>query len=177
MTQQRIAPCSLAKAWQKALAANYAGSYPTVAPCLAAAQSGGRPTPASGQALIDFGSNLVPSEIHIVPFGVGTAGNTIKIRVWGFRACVGGYIGVVIWEGTGTLCTQVGTTGFDVNASNKFCDTVTTVTGTESVDCRTTSPGSNVPGKVKILTAGAEFLMIDFDKNNATSANALIGAE
>jgi hypothetical protein len=120
---------------------------------------------------------MVPSEVHIMPFGAGSAGNTIKIRVWGLRSCVGGFCGSLLWEGTGTLCTQTGAAGFDVTSTDKYCDTVTTVTGTESVDCRTLSPGSNVPGKVKILTGGCECLIIEFDKNNATNANALVGAE
>ncbi len=178
MSQIQVTPKSHTKAWRKALAANYAGSFPTVNPDFVANQAGGEITVASGQALIHLGTQIVPSEVHIVPFGAGSATNTFKMRVWGFRAATGGFIGTLLWAGTCTLCTQTGTLGFDVLDTDLFCDTITTTVGTESVDCRSTSPGSNIPGKVKILTAGSQFLVLDFDKNSsATSCNALVGEE
>jgi len=172
-----VVPASLPRAWRKALAANYTGSFPTIDPDLAAAQAGGRPTMASGRALVDFGNRAAPSELHIVPIGAGDADQTVKLRVWGYRACTGGFIGTLLWAGTATLCDTTGSAGFDAIATDRFADAVTTTVGTEGVDCRTTSPGSELPGKVKILTGGCEILVIDFDKDTATNVNALYAGE
>lgn len=175
--QNRVATQSLTKPWRKALTANYTGSFPTINPDFVASQPGGRPTMASGQGLYDFGSLIVPSEVAIVPFGVGNANLTVKLRVWGFRASVGGFIGVLLWAGTCTLCDTTGTAGFDVVNTDKYCDAITTTVGTENVDCRTVSPGSELPAHVMVRTKGSEFLVLDFDKDGATSVNAIVGDE
>lgn len=175
--QTRVAPSSVTRPWRKCFAENYAGSFPAVNPDLVAAQSGGRPAMAAGQALIDFGSQIVPEKVHLLLFGAGNANQTVKARVWGFRACAGGFIGTLLWAGTGTLCDTTGTAGFDVADTDRYCDAISTTVGTESVDCRTLSPGGELPAKVRVLTAGSEFLVIEGDKDSGTSVNALLAEE
>jgi hypothetical protein len=59
-----------------------------------------------------------------------------------------------------------------------YCDAITTTIGTESVDCRTVSPGSNIPAHVVFRTKGSEFLIVEFGRNGSSaSANAIVGEE
>lgn len=122
------------------------------------------------------GTGVVSRNIaFIVPYGVGSATNTFDLRIYGWRKLKILWVPIAILEVTCTLCTAVGATGGEVTGSEKFCDTITLASAYSLLSTiEVVSPGSNVPGHLKIDFAGSQKLDFIFANTSSTSANALI---
>lgn len=109
------------ESWKLALTANYStNGYPTIAPTV---------TPPSGSGVIAFGhdGNTASPHICLIPHGVGSAGNTFLMKIYGWRATKFNVIGQKpLWipnelaEFTVTLGSSVGIVNSDLGTTTLF---------------------------------------------------------
>lgn len=157
------------------------GAYESKIPTATAPSgTGSTGTNASVQDLMT-GTTARSSAVIIVPYGTGADTNTFKMAVLGWRSVgreVSGtalWIPVILYEATCTLSTPVGVAAKTIVATERFCDTITVISGSVAVADGLVSPGNNFIAHVIVPLAGFQFLELTFDRGgSATDCNALI---
>ena len=145
-----------------------AASLPALAPTT---------TKPSGNGVIDKSSHA-PAWVRVVPFGTGSSGQTVTVRVTGWTIVSTLWVPVILCEFTATLSTCVGVAGSDVTNSENFADTVSapiTNFGDAGVDCQPKSPQNATPPHYIIDACGCSVFQIDTALGTATAGNALLG--
>lgn len=147
-----------------------------------------------GVVRVTEASGEMPKKLHVMPYGIGADNDTFSIRIIGWTRIRGDATNPTdLWvphrlaEFACTLSTAVGVAGTPVGATSRFCDTMTTVTGTfplwpgtDSGGAQTlgqmmlVSPADNTPAYAVIQTMGAELIEFQFDQTlNTPEMNAL----
>lgn len=120
-----------------------------------------------------------PTRVFVMPFGVGTAGQTFKAAVvLYYRTQNGLLVPQGAAEFTCTLGALTGVAGQDVLNTEKFCDVVSAPTkGTAGVDCQPLAPVAGSAGSfwVERKSAVAFAVVATISGGTATSGNALVG--
>lgn len=164
--------------FRKALATNSTDtSFPSRVPRLGIPLDGGGVVDLSNGA--DAGGaneNLIVA----VPYAVAGNDDTFSMRVIGWRGVGNGAsqmgIPVILAEFACTCCAAVGVTGGAILATERFCDTITLVTGNDDVTAEIISPGGDVIAHVMFDVKGFTSVEFTFDSTavGATSMNVLI---
>lgn len=140
----------------------------------------------SGDGVIDFHSEyggVAAQKIRVVPYGVGTAAQTLLMNLYGWRYLPprvagnqGLWVPVFLSSYTCTLCTIPGLAGADVNASQLFCGTIVVVKGGVSgTDYSILSPTGNSMASFWQAVYGSSMVSIVTGLNSSsTSVNALV---
>ena len=148
-------------------------------------------TQPSGDGVIVFGhggGEDCPGHLMLIPYGAGSATNTMNVQVIGWRATrlnigVKLWIPVVLCTYAVTLGTGTGVAGADLTTTALFATTITSTGGPTfitsgaapvSIDWLQISPGSNGIGMISQRSFGFRLLEVIFNTNSsATSCNAL----
>lgn len=133
-------------------------------------------TEPSGDGVIRMGAGgtIAPSGLQLVPFGVGTSGQTFLMNAYGWRETFTPtgrlWVAFPLGNFTCTLCTVPGLSGTDVDATHLFVGTITgTVAPNEVI-----SPTGNVVAYIELDPKGAKFVELRFSTNSsATAMNCL----
>lgn len=130
--------------------------------------------------------------VILIPFGIGSDTNTMKMRVIGWRmafdrgaeqSLYGAAVGDALWipvtlgEFLCTLSTPAGVAQSIIGSTNLFADTIAIqgTSGNDDIDVSITSPADNTIAHVVLDAKGFQKLEVTFDRNSsATSCNALI---
>ena len=156
-------------------------SFPSLIPT--AAEPSGDAGTATGSSVIELSnkslaSGKIENAALIVPFGAGSDTNTFSMRVIGWKVVGRGsesvWIPVTLAEFSCALSTPVGVAGGAVVATDRFCDTITVVTGNSGVSVDVVSPADNTIGSILIDLKGFQKLELAFDMTGATNGNALV---
>lgn len=148
-------------------------------------------TKPSGNGVLVLGPGAVPQRMRLFPYGLGADGDVFVLRVTGWHRIGSGPFPGTLWfpetlaELTCTMSTFVGVAGSPVLATERFADTIVSVTtvGEPSVASDVTrdgtfvifSPANNTPAWVLMDTYGCELLQFDIDQTtNTPPANALV---
>jgi hypothetical protein len=109
----------------------------------------------------------VSTMTEFLPYGVGTAGQTIDVRVVGWSLDPTGlrYVPRTIARLTCTLSAVV-----LAGTSNKTCDTIEVTEGTENVDVIAKGNASGF-GTFRVDTLGSEYFTFEGNRGSATSFN------
>jgi hypothetical protein len=129
-------------------------------------------------------SGRVANGVVVVPYGTGDENDVFEMKVilWRSTAVGSGQL----WLPTTatatpficTLSTAVGTSGGDLTASERVCDTITnadTDITSQTQPVAIVSPTGNIPGSIRIFTYGAAKVEFIFDSTTGdpTGMNAL----
>lgn len=142
-----------------------------------------------GDGVIDFGLSAdvggnAPLRISVLPFGVGTAAQTMLLNLYGWRLLPAKVVANrQIWvpfflsSFTCTLCTVPGLDHADVSASQLFCGTIVVVKGgVAGEDYSTLSPTGNSVAWLWQKLYGSSIVSVVTGLNgSSTSCNALVG--
>lgn len=156
----------------KARTANATGSFPSKVPT---------ETAPTGTGVIAMGTagSLAPSQLQLVPYGQGTAGQTFDMRVWGWKLSSDGvlYIPILLAQWACVLSATAGVGSDTPSSSDKFCDSMTLTYGNELADCLTSSAGAgtNLVASCLVDAKGCPLVEVVFNIGTATNANAMYG--
>ena len=108
-------------------------------------------------------------------FGVGSNNGTMDYRITGWKQGSSSFTPVTLAQLVATLSTATGIASGDVTASEKFADTLATLTfATDGVDALLRSNGVNVAAHLLLDLKGSTYLQLQADEGSETSANALV---
>jgi hypothetical protein len=121
-----------------------------------------------------------PTWLSLIPYAIGSAGNTFTTRILLWRKYQDGTLWVPqpIIEFVSTLGTETGVAGSDVLNTELFATTIATPTtgiGSLGVNCQSYSPGDNTIAHMMLDTQGATVLEAIFKIGTCTSVNSLLG--
>ena len=128
-------------------------------------------------------SQISPTNVMILPFGVGSENHTFDLRVIGWRKVTGSsltslWVPVVLGQFACTLCTAIGVADTPVSASNRFADTISRTLGIENVSDQIVSPAdeslADLIGHILLDAKGFSKIELNIDVGTATSGNALV---
>jgi hypothetical protein len=162
--------------FKKALAANATGGFGVVA-CL---PGNGNPGFPDGTFPVSNGDGGGPgaNALAVMPYATGADDATFDVRVVGWRL-VGTDPATAVWvwrvlaEVACVAGAAVGLAGRSPSATERFADTLTKTTGSDT-DLSINSPANDTPGGFTVDLMGAERYTLDFNLGSATGANALV---
>jgi hypothetical protein len=132
------------------------------------------------------GGDMSSNGLLILPFGVGSAGNTFLMSAFAWdevrgnnpNAIPGGVSLWVAWilaSFTCTLNTNTGQAGTDVDNTHNFVGTIVLGVGNANISNEIISPTGNVNASILLDTKGAKYVQLLFAMNgSSTAANALV---
>lgn len=139
------------------------------------------------QALLALkGDGGVPTNLQLLPFGVGTDNSLFDMLVIGWKhtdSIENGLNGTApaLWvpmpiaQVTCQLSTCVGVASRDVLATERFADKLTGATWNSTAGLEIRSPETNLPAWLMFDALGCSVFEVLFDLDTATGANALWG--
>jgi hypothetical protein len=144
-------------------------------------------TAGSGVVALGVGGATASSALLVVPYGVGSDGNTFSMSVYGWNfvrhRTVNG--GAALWVPvllcTFTACTLEstlpGVAGTELGATQLFCSTMTLGVGNSGTSVEVVAPGASANQIAHALIDAKGFRFVEFAFNtgsSATSCNALV---
>lgn len=138
-------------------------------------------TEPTGTGIIDLrypGRFLGHAKLRLHPYGTGNDDTTFAMRMIGWTYATSGDPDTAVWvptvlaEVACTLSTAVGVAAKYVIETERFCDTITKVTGNDE-HLRLVSPTGNVIGYVELYCSGVHKVELSFDMTGATDGNCL----
>lgn len=148
------------------------------------AQPADTATSPSGDGIIQMGTPdgaYCSNGLKIVPYGVGTAGQTFLMSVFCWEEIhpkitqrARQWSADLLASFTCTLCTVAGLPGGEVDNTHLWVDTIALVVGNANVSVEVVSPTGNVKAHILLDAKGARKIGIYFAMNgSATAANAI----
>lgn len=171
--------------------------YPTRVPTITRpdkiAVSTGLQAVGDGVIPMGHGGAICPQWLRIIPIGVGSSSNTLKLKVIHWKATRLGivplWIPEVYGEWTCTLGTSSGVANSDLGTTTLFTTTITQTGGPQLTNAATPavtvtpaivekwfqlSPGSNDIGSITVPSLGARYMEVIYTTGgSATSCNGL----
>ena len=140
---------------------------------------------AAGDGIMSFGDGggYCANAVKLVPYGVGSNGNTFSMNVYGWYSVIRSNTQPILWvpillaSFTCTLdssCPGVG--GSAIPSTSYFCNTIALVTGNQGTDVDVVSPGGSIHeiAHVVVDAKGARIVEVRFGTGgSATSCNAI----
>lgn len=111
----------------------------------------------------------------LIFFGIGSDNHTIDYRLTGWKHGPSGFVPITLAQLTATLSTAVGIASGDVLATERFADTLASLTfATDGTDAILRSNAADVAAHLLVDTKGMDLLQLQLAKGSATSGNALV---
>lgn len=136
-------------------------------------------TEPANDGVIDLrGSGILgQNAVFCVPFGAGDDDDAFSMRLIGWRVYGTDpatllWVPVILAEVSCTMSTAVGVSGKLIGASERFCDTITLVTGNDDVTDSIISPTGNVIAHITVDLEGSQKLEFTFDTTTGDPTNA-----
>lgn len=117
-----------------------------------------------------------PSNIFLIPYGVGNDDHTFDMRVIGWRKVATLWVPTVLTQVAVTLSTAVGVAGAAVTNSERFADTISITIGNSNVSVEVVSPANNTVAHMVVDVKGSQKVELTFDLGSGTNCNALWSA-
>lgn len=153
-------------------------AFPTKIPTLT--EPTGDAGTAGGSSIIDLrlGSGTTPSEIIIVPYGIGDDDDVFAMRIIGWKPIRRDFSNVEwiptkLLEITCTMCTDVGVVGGAIINTERYCDTLVGV-GTsfnDDITIRIFSPADNTIARARVELEGFSKIEFTFDMTTGAPTN------
>jgi hypothetical protein len=127
-------------------------------------------TEPTGDGVRAYGSEGM-NTLLVVPYGAGTEDTTFSLRVTGWRRIATLWVPILMGEVACTLSATVGIASATVTNTDRFCDTITSVSGPSGTVIY--SPTADEIGYVMLDAAGFQKIQFTFDMTGATNGNVL----
>lgn len=128
-----------------------------------------------------WSGGLLANSVKLIPFGVGTSGQTFTLAVYGWDLAqpAGSSASTPLWvptllaSFTCTHGTQVGIANSVVGSTQNFCGTIALVTGNANVSNEVLSAGTGLISHIIVDAKGSALVECRFTVGTNTSCNTL----